>query len=48
LGHAAWIGLAFAYLQEYSVLQYVYGALAVALVVLPLLPVMPEHCRLLP
>jgi hypothetical protein len=38
LGHVVWIGLELAYLPEPSALQAVYGAVGVALLLLPLAP----------
>jgi len=46
VGHAVWIGLEFAYLPEYSILQYVYGSIAIALMLIPFLPAMRRHLRI--
>jgi hypothetical protein len=44
-GHLGWIGLELVYLPELSILEAVYGAVGVALVLLPLLPSARNHLR---
>jgi len=44
-GHLVWISLELIYLPELSILQAVYGAVGLALVLLPLLPSARSHLR---
>lgn len=46
VGHVAWIVLEWIYLREASVLQAVYGATGIALVALPMHPVVRRHLAL--
>lgn len=48
LGHLVWITLELVYLPQQSVLQAVYGAVGVALVLLPLHPVMRRYLAMSP
>lgn len=45
LGHAVWIGLELIYLPEPSILQVVYGPVALALVALPFAPSVRRYLR---
>lgn len=48
LGHLVWITLELVYLPQQSALQVVYGAVGVALVLLPLHPAMRRHLAVSP